>query len=256
MMSHPMFRSNRLLAGLCCLIFDLASRPVTAEDSQASGWMRPGTNWLLHVKQYYPDFALRRATSMPEEVTERRADEFDIRITVLEPRRDNSGVLARFQFAAEANAPEEVRSNGCVLEVDATLGTVGNYPLLLEAGGRRESTLIKSAGERWLLYALAGLPAEWITTPKEISTDSQRASAEGQITSLTDGHYCKTTRRSENEPNGVTVRAGYDVPKSHFSHIVEQTWVPGEPWWREFKRYQSGYIMLEVTRVVDQDSPR
>lgn len=223
-------------------------------DSKAhvpAAWTTAGTEYLIHVRQYSMGWAL--GISDPQQRQEAQVPkvqlEFDIRITVLESHGEGDERIARIQFTPLNDAPDFVRGSTCVLELDAGTGTA---KAIIESGDDKRGVVVATGGiQRALENAMSGFPIEWIVSASDLALVPPWQEDRSVINKPGDSFIKKLspTLIGENGQSAVEVEAATTWPDAEPYRKVVQTWVPGEGWWRSYKRYIHGHIALDATLV-------
>lgn len=259
-------RSNKLmLVGGCLLILFTVSFDTNADNVLEAGapaaWTTPGTEWVVRVRQDkrawglgYSDPRMRERAEKPQ-----LAFESHVRITVLEPQGEGEQRIARIQFTALDDAPAYAQG-AVVLEIDATNGA----PKAVKGVAEKKYGIPSVAefnDERVLFSETSGFPLCWIVSVADLARipprEEERTIAIETKSSLgPTGQFLRLLKNlrpsitSGNQVPAVEVEAALFYPFIDEAQFrVVQTWVPGEGWWRSFKRYTQGHIDLEAELV-------
>jgi hypothetical protein len=180
--------------------------------------------------------------------------EFHVGITVLEPQGEGEERVARIRFRTLEDAPDYAQGT-FVLEIDARSGAP---KVLKEVDGKVGGNhWIEEAGRERVLFSDApGFPAAWIIDVDDVA-HIPAAEREHRTKCEQSGNSLVKILRPI-EAVGDKIRA-LQVEAAVFYPFVEearvrilQTWVPGEGWWRSYKRYIQGHIDLEAELVVER----
>jgi len=216
-------------------------------------WKTPGMQWRVKVRQYSRAYALDYGD--PEVAVEAQKlkvqYEFEMIITVLDPQISDAQQIARLQFTPSEDAPAVIRQHEYVLEIDLATGRVqtlksvkSKYPGFF--------TIIRAEDQLFLVTELLGFPVDWIVEATDLATLNNVAARTIRLVQ-SQAEVDKILKPTTIESNKVAVQieAGHPAhdalgPSRH----VIQTWVPGESWWRSFKRYYGDRLDLEAIRIT------
>lgn len=251
---------NLMLKSICAPVLVSVSF-TNADDNNVAGvtsaWIVPGAEWFVRVKQYSMGWAL--GISDPQKKKDAQIPkvqfEFDMRITVLEPQGETDNRIARIQFTPLDNAPDSMRGKICVLELDAGTGKAKAIKEGPDENGGRVASVVTVGIQGVLETPVHGFPIEWIISATDVAT-IPLAEEDRSLINEAGNSFIKKLRPTtigDDRRAGVEVEAATTWPDTEPYRRVTQSWVPGEAWWRSFRRYIRGNIVLEATLVDRQD---
>jgi len=249
--------ATRFLLTVVCVLW-LAGNLGAAEDNVTGEgiqelWSKPGTEWFVRIRQYSRGWMLESSNrEVNEEAQKQRVQcEFDMRITVLEPQGEGHGRIARIQFTPLDDAPESIRGNIRVLEVEASTGKVRAVKERVDDKGGGVASIAEIGSERILFTQMYGFPTDWIVSLADLARVPTREDDRSVIDKAGDS-FIKVLRANVtagDKRQAVEVETATSWLDAEPTRKVVQTWVPGEGWWRSFTRYIQGHLDLEATLV-------
>ena len=224
-------------------------------------WDPVGANWRLRVKQYQA--CSTAAVKHPKDWVFKPLvlAEFDVLVTVLPSRHQGDHTIARLCFTPDTGAPDHMAGQRFVLEIDKSDG----FYVDMKPQKFGSSIEIPFHGAKYLWDQLYGIRINWIVRNRA-RTAIPQAKTEDILPST--GHSelvkwiepVKIATRSGSQCDAVRITLVDRFTQDVFEHTVDkrsfyyttQIWVPGERWWRSFKRILSGTIDLEATLVEEK----
>jgi len=245
-----------LVIMVCTLWLSPQLRAVGDADVAVLGfWTRPGTEWLVHVRQYSRGWAVESSNSkVNEEGRKPKVQcEFHMRITVLEPQGEHPVRVAQIKYTPLDDAPDFMRGSIRVIELDAASGKVKAIKEVSEDKGSGVESVAQIGAEKLLFTRIYGFPVDWIVSASDVSVPAAREEDRSVINREGDS-FIKKRRPSltaDQKQQAIEIEASTAWLDAEPRTRVVQTWVPGEGWWRSYTRYIQGHIDLEATLVED-----
>lgn len=228
--------------------------------STPPAWTVPDTQWRVRVWRYRPLAAASSDPRINAEMRKRKVQhEFDMTITVLLPANMWGWDIARFRFTLSSDAPFYIQGKEYLAQVRLENGKIYRHPKLI--GERGAAAELSEIGQLGVLFThISGFPIDWIIE----AADIWEVPATEQDLSMPlpdDPHHrhlhkvVQPASLGDGAPDAVRIEASIrnergEVIAPH--KRVVQTWVPGEPWWRSFQRYQGDRLELVAIRLDDE----
>lgn len=192
--------------------------------------------------------------------------EFIMIAEVLEPDRIQGQRVGRIQFTPSWTGKEpphnieSIRNRVVLLPIDLTNGSALE-PKTIKGNDSGSSNIVEGDGLRALWSNDSNFPLDWIIQAADISTiPKEKVIRKGRRSSPRDPKVSReiiqvlqpVTTKGDGK-KAVRIEVSYS---GSFGGLEEwkvvQTWVPGEPLWRDFKRYFGDKLNLEAERIPDQ----
>ena len=223
----------------------------TATDSPGAlfpEWAGAGAKWNVKVKQYVLPARERQVRNET-----RVEDEFCMTVSVLNPRvkKCPKRQVVQFRFTPSPSSPLGGAGNECILEVASQSGQVERLRTT-ESDTSMLGRLNAWPGQRCVFcdsrgFPGYGFPVDWVIRASDLAgipnaEDKELLQEQGKP----DVTRCRT-RAVLDGREAVRIEASWEI--GNLKGKVVQVWVPGEPWWRSFRRYSGETLVMEAVRV-------